>query len=72
MTTATAAELGVPPVELRKLARRGARQHMGHGGHWMTEVPPTPLTEYAEAVAMLGPDAVVADDAVLALHGWPR
>jgi predicted transcriptional regulator of viral defense system len=69
VTTAAAAELGVPAVELRKLARRGALQHVGYGVYRMTEVPPTPLTEYAEAVAMLGPDAVVADDAALALHG---
>ena len=69
VTTAAAAELGVPAVELRKLARRGALQHVGYGVYRMTEVPPTPLTEYAEAVAMLGPDAVIADEAVLAWYG---
>lgn len=68
VTTGDAAALGVPSVELRKLARRGALRHVGYGVYRMTEVPATPLTEYAEAVALLGPDAVVVDDAVLALH----
>ncbi|WP_432510855.1 type IV toxin-antitoxin system AbiEi family antitoxin domain-containing protein [Kineococcus sp. SYSU DK001] len=69
VTTAEADRLGVPAVELRKLAHRGALERLGYGVYRMTEAPPTPLSEYAEAVALVGPHAVIADDAVLALHG---
>ncbi|GAA0314578.1 type IV toxin-antitoxin system AbiEi family antitoxin domain-containing protein [Kineococcus aurantiacus] len=68
ITIADAERLGVPAVELRKLAHRGALERLGHGIYRMSEVPPTPLSEYAEAVALAGPHAVIADDAVLALQ----
>ena len=68
ITTARAAEAGVPAVELRKLARRGALEHVGYGVYRMTEVPPTSVTQYAEAVALVGEGAVVADESVLAIH----
>lgn len=68
ITIPDADRLGVPAVELRKLAHRGALERLGHGIYRMSEVPPTPLSEYAEAVALAGPHAVIADDAVLALH----
>lgn len=68
ITIPDADRLGVPSVELRKLAHRGALERLGHGVYRMTEIPPTPLSEYAEAVALAGTHAVIADDAVLALH----
>ncbi|WP_242653850.1 hypothetical protein [Klenkia soli] len=34
----------------------------------MLEVPPTPMSEYAEAVALVGTGAVIADESVLAIH----
>lgn len=68
ITTADAAGLGVPAVELRKLALRGALEHVGYGVYRMTEVPPTPMTQYAEAVALVGEGAVVVDESVLAIH----
>lgn len=66
ITTRDAEALGVPPAELRKLAHRGALGHLAHGVYRMLEVPPTPLDEFAQAVAMVGEDAVLADEAVLA------
>ncbi len=68
VTTAAAAAAGVPAVEVRKLAGRGALDQRGRGVYRMLEVPAGPLDEYAEAVALVGPDAVLADDAVLAAH----
>jgi predicted transcriptional regulator of viral defense system len=62
VTTAAAVAAGVPAVEVRKLAGRGALYRM-------LEVPAGPLDEYAEAVALAGPDALLADEAVLAVHG---
>ena len=69
VTTTAAAAVGVPAVEVRKLAARGALTHRGHGAYRMLEVPVGPLDEFAEAVALAGPDAVLADEAVLAAHG---
>ena len=63
-----AAEAGVPAAEVRKLASRGALERLGKGVYRMTEAPHTPLDEFAEAVALVGPDAVLADEAVLAAH----
>lgn len=68
VTCSDAARLGVPAVELRKLAARGALSHLGRGVYRMLEVPAGQLDEYALAVAFGGDGAVLADDAVLALH----
>lgn len=59
---------GVPAVEVRKLANRGALEHRGHGVYRMLEAPVTPMDEFAEAVALAGAGAVLADEAVLAAH----
>lgn len=63
---ATAAE--VPVVELRKLAHRGGLSHIGRGLYRVDNVPATPKDPFAEAVFWVGRDAVLAADAVLALH----
>lgn len=66
VTLDAAKEAGVPAVEVRKLASRGALERRGKGVYRMTEAPYTPLDEFAEAVALVGPDAVLADESVLA------
>lgn len=68
VTTSEATDIGVPPVEVRKLASRGALSRVGHGVYRMTEAPFDDLTPFAEAVALAGPDAVIADDSVLDMH----
>lgn len=69
VTTADAAAHGVPAVELRKLAQRGALERVGLGVYRMTEIPYGDLDRYAEAVHLVGPHAHLTHDAVLALHG---
>lgn len=66
VTLRSAAELGVPAAEVRKLASRGALARLGTGVYRMLEAPHTALDEFAEAVALAGPDAVLADESVLA------
>jgi len=68
VTTAQARAVGVPAVELRKLAARGALTQLGHGVYRMLEAPFGRMDEYAEAVALAGEGAVLADEAVLAAH----
>lgn len=68
VTIAQARAIGVPAVALRKLASRHVLRHFGHGVYLMEEAPTTPLTEYALALALVGPDAMLADESVLAAH----
>lgn len=68
VTTGEATHVGVPAVEVRKLAARGALIRTGHGVYRMTEAPTDDLTAFAEAVALVGPDAVIADESVLDMH----
>ena len=68
VTVGRAKAEGVPAVEVRKLAARGALTRVGCGVYLMNEAPTDELTELAVAVALVGGDAVLADDAVLAAH----
>lgn len=68
VTTRDATELGVPTVELRKLAARGGVERVGHGVYRFEDIPHTAKDQFMEAVLRLGPDAHLVGDAVLALH----
>ena len=68
VTTKQAAGVGVPAVELRKLAARGALDHLAYGVYRMTEAPTSPYQEQAIALAIAGDGAALADESVLALH----
>lgn len=68
VTTELAAAAGVPAVEVRKLASRGALTRVGHGVYRMDEVPMTALTPYAQALALVGDGSYLADESVLAVH----
>jgi predicted transcriptional regulator of viral defense system len=69
VTTRDAADLGVPAVELRKLAARGALRHVRRGLYRFADARRTQYDAYAEAVARTGEDAYLTGDAVLALLG---
>lgn len=69
VTVGDAAELEVPAVELRKLAQRGWMDRIGRGLYRMREVPAGDVDQYAAAVLLVGRDAHLTRDAVLALHG---
>lgn len=68
VTTADAAQLGVPPVELRKLAGRGHLDRIDRGIYRFPDTPTTSIDTVMEAVLWAGPDGALAYDAVLALH----
>jgi len=68
VTTADATQLGIPPVELRKLAGRGLLDRIDRGLYRFPDAPPTPRDMFMEAVLWTGPGAALACDAVLALH----
>jgi len=69
ITSAEAKTLGIPNVELVKLAHRGRLQRVGYGVYRILHYIPTPYDKYAEAIALVGNDAVVYGESVLAMHG---
>ena len=79
ITTAEAAKLGVPSVELAKMAHWDLAHHpdddgigrlrrVAHGLYRFTGVPFTPHDQSYEAVARVGSGAHLTADAVLAFH----
>jgi predicted transcriptional regulator of viral defense system len=68
VTTRDAEGLGVPAVELRKLAQRGGLRHVARGVYRFDEVPATGHDQLMEAVLAVGPGAHLTRDAVLLLH----
>ncbi|MGH3951157.1 MAG: type IV toxin-antitoxin system AbiEi family antitoxin domain-containing protein [Pseudonocardiaceae bacterium] len=69
VTTRQADDAGVPAVEVRKLASRGALERVGHGVYRHTGVPTDEWTELAGALACVGEDAFLEGDTVLAMFG---
>ncbi|MDQ0615296.1 putative transcriptional regulator of viral defense system [Microbacterium sp. W4I4] len=69
VTISDAEDAGVPPVEVRKLAARGALRGYGQGVYTHRDVPMTPLTEPTIAVALAGAGAFLHRESVLHLFG---
>jgi len=68
VTTRDCEPLGVPAVELPKLAARGGMTRVGHGVYRFDDIPASRFDGFMEAVLLVGPDAHLSHDAVLALH----
>lgn len=68
VTTRDAADAGVPAVELRKLAARGALINVAYGLYRVADARPTEHDQFAEALLRVGDGAYLRGDAVLALH----
>ena len=69
VTVAEAEDAGVPAVEMRKLAARGALRGYGQGVYTHRDVPTTPSTEPTIAVALGGAGAFLHRESVLDLLG---
>lgn len=69
VTVPEAEEAGVPAVEMRKLAARGALRAHGQGVYTHRDVPMTPFTEPTIAVALAGEGAFLHRESVLDLLG---
>jgi len=69
ITSAEAKMLGIPNVELVKLAHRERLQRVGYGVYRIVHYIPTPYDKYAEAVALVGNGAAIYGESVLAMHG---
>ncbi|MCU1479459.1 MAG: hypothetical protein JWQ19_245 [Subtercola sp.] len=69
VSIAEAQDAGVPAVEVRKLAARGALRAYGQGVYTHRDVPTTPLTEPTIAVALAGEGAFLHRESALGLVG---
>lgn len=69
VTIAEAEDAGVPAVEVRKLAHRGALRAYGKGVYIHCSVPTTDLTEPAVATALAGDGAFLERETVLDMRG---
>jgi predicted transcriptional regulator of viral defense system len=69
VTVAEARDAGVPAVEVRKLAARGALRGYGQGVYTHRDVPRTSFTESTIAVALAGEGAFLHCESVLNLLG---
>ena len=68
ITSSAAKTLGIPNVELVKLAHRGRLYRLGHGVYRLAHYIPTVFDKYAEAVAMVGSGAMIYGESVLSMH----
>ena len=68
ITSREARTLGIPNVELVKLAHRGRLRRLGHGVYRIVQYIPTARDKYAEAVALVGCGSVIYGESVLAMH----
>lgn len=69
VTVVEAENAGVPAVEVRKLAARGALRGYGQGVYTHRDVPATSFTEPTIAVALAGDRAFLHRESVLNLFG---
>lgn len=54
--------------KLRELRQRGGLEHVAYGLYRFEDIPRTGRDQYMEAVLRVGPEALLAGEAVLALH----
>ena len=71
VTSAEAKRIGVPPIELVKLAQRGKLRRLGYGVYKLTQYAPAAagLDAYADALALVGAGSYLYGASVLAVHG---
>lgn len=69
VTTADAADLGIPVVELGKLSSRGRLERLGNGVYRLSRNVPSDADPYAVAVARVGRDAYLWGESVIELLG---
>lgn len=68
VTAAQARDVNVAASELNRWVKSGRLLRRGHGVYKLVRYTPTPLDLYAEACALVGDDAYLCGEAVLAIH----
>lgn len=68
ITSAQARGIGVTNNELVQYAKRGKIEHIGQGLYKLVHYVPTIYDSYAQAVALIGPEAYLYGESVIAIH----
>ena len=70
ITSSQAKAIGIPSVELVKLAQRGRLTRLGYGVYKLAQYSPAPdgRDAYADSLALVDKDAYLYGQSVLALH----
>lgn len=68
ITSIQAKQLGVSDKEMSRLARGEKLRRIGYGVYKIKHHTPTSLDPYAEAVALVGEDAYLWGESVIAMH----
>lgn len=69
ITSAQAKEMGISDKEMSRLASDGRLQRIGHGIYVIKHYVPTSNDPYARTVALVGKDAYLWGESVIAMHG---
>lgn len=68
VTAAQASLEGVKTSEIARYAQRGWLEKIGRGLYRVARYIPTPYDSYAESVALVGPEAYLFGESVIAMH----
>jgi predicted transcriptional regulator of viral defense system len=68
ITSGQAKEMGISDKEMSRLASDGRLQRIGHGLYIIKHYVPTPNDPYARTVALVGKDAYLWGESVIAMH----
>jgi hypothetical protein len=68
ITSAQAKEMGISDKEMSRLANDGRLRRIGHGLYKIKHYTPSPNDPYAEVVALVGKDAYLWGESVIAMH----
>lgn len=68
VSTMEADAAGVVTSELSRYVREGRLERIGHGLYRLTRYIPTPYDPYAEAVALVGKDAYLYGESIIAMN----
>lgn len=68
VTAADARNLGITKTEIKRWMDSGRLVRRGHGLYKLVRYTPTEYDRYAEAVALVGPEAYLYGESVLAMH----
>lgn len=60
--------VGASGVDLHRFVKDGRLERLGQGVYKLTKYIPTPYDQYAEAVTLVGPEAYIYGESVLAMH----
>ena len=69
ITSEQAKSMGISDKEMSRLTKDGRLRRLGRGVYRIKHYTPTPNDPYAEAITLVGSDAYLFGESVIAMHG---